>query len=96
MNPFDLKKKTLEVRERQVGLGFFFFLVGWLVFCPYQDSSILQTGILVAVLSLKNFLANDDCLALGKATLYNSEKETSQEAMEPVGIQSKNQKCFGE
>lgn len=74
----------------------FFFLVGWFVFCPCQDSSLLETGIVVAVLSLKNFLAKDDCLALGKATLYNSEKETSQEAMEPVGVQSKNQKCFGE
>ena len=71
-------------------------MVGWFVFCPRWDSSLLETGIVVAVLSLKNFLAKNDCLALGKATLYNSEKETSQEAMEPVGVQSKNQKCFGE
>lgn len=67
---------------------FFFFLVCWFVFVHVGTLVWFETGIVVAVLSLKNFLAKDDCLALEKQ-LYNSEKETSQEAMESVGIQSK-------
>ena len=35
-----------------------------------------------------DFLANDNCLVLGKATLFNSEKASSREAMEPAGNQS--------
>lgn len=88
--PFSLnekKKKTSEDRERQVG-----FL------CPRQDLLLcLETGIVTsgqAVLSLTDFLAKDNCPVLGKATLHNSVKETSQEAMEPVGIRSKNQRWF--
>lgn len=34
-----------------------------------------------------DFLANDNCLVLGKAMFHNSENATSQEAMEPVGDQ---------
>lgn len=41
------------------------------------------------------FLAKEECLVFGKATLH-SLRETSQEVMEPIGNQSKNKKWLWE